>query len=142
MGMSTRTLATVAIGMALIGSAHAQRGSRYDVVDESVITRTLSFAAGGGRTLDVRNINGFIHVEATNDSAVQMSIRKVIRARTGDDLAEAQRDVRLDFRDGAARVEAVVVDRRGQACGEPWHDDGERWERVHYDVKFDFTIRV
>jgi hypothetical protein len=142
MGMSKRGLATVAIGLALIGSAHAQRSSRYDVMDDSVITRTLSFAAGGGRTLDVRNINGFIHVEGTDEPSVQMSIRKVIRAATRDDLAEAQRDVRLDFRDGAPRVEAAVVDRRGHICGEPWRDDGERWERVHYEVSFDFTIRV
>jgi len=129
--------------MALIGSAHAQRSSRYEVMDDSVITRTLSFAAGGGRTLDVRNINGFIHVEATTDAAVQLSIRKVIRAETREDLAEAQRDVRLDFRDGAVRVEATVTDRRGHICGEPWNDDGQqRWDRVHYDVRFDFTIRV
>jgi hypothetical protein len=154
--MSKRALATMAIGLALIGTAHAQRSSRYDVVDESAITRTLSFAAGGpphdagkrvagtpgGRTLDVRNINGFIHVEATNDSSVQMSIRKVIRAATSNDLAEAQRDVRLEFRDGAPRVEATVLDRRSHVCGEPWRDDGERWDRVHYEVKFDFTIRV
>jgi hypothetical protein len=128
--------------MALIGSAHAQRGSRYDVVDESTLTRMLSFAAGGGRTLDVRNINGFIHVEATNDSTVQMSIRKVIRAETQDDLAEAQRDVRLDFREGAPRVEATVTDHRGHVCGEPWNDDGQRWDRVRYDVRHDFTVRV
>jgi hypothetical protein len=132
--------------MALIGSAHAQRGSRYDVVDESTVTRTLSFAAshpgGGGRTLDVRNINGFIHVEGTNDGAVQMSIRKVIRAESRDDLAQAQQDVRLDFRDGAPRVEATVTDRRGHVCGEPSNDRGDRWDRVYYDVRFDFTIRV
>jgi hypothetical protein len=140
--MSKRTLATVVIGMALIGPAQAQRSSRYDVVDESSVTRTLSFAAGGSRTLDVRNINGFIHVEATNDSTVQMNIRKVIRAATQDDLAEAQRDVRLDFRDGAARVEAIVTDRRGHVCGEPSQDEGRRWDRVHYDVRYDFTIRV
>jgi hypothetical protein len=142
MGMSTRTLATVVIGLALVGPAQAQRSSRYDVVDESSVTRTLSFAAGGGRTLDVRNINGFIHVEATNDSTVQMSIRKVIRAETREDLAEAQRDVRLDFRDGAPRVEAIVSDRRGHICGEEWNDDGRRWDRVRYDVRFDFTIRM
>ena len=142
MGMSTRTLATVAIGMALIGSAHAQRGSRYDVVDESSITRTLSFAAGGGRTLDVRNINGFIHVEGTNDGAVQMSIRKVIRAETRDELARAQQDVHLDFRDSAPRVEARVIDRRGHVCGEPSNDRGDRWDRVYYEVRFDFTIRA
>lgn len=142
MGMSKRTLATVAIGLALVGPAQAQRSSRYDVMDESTVTRTLAFAAGGGQTLDVRNVNGFIHVEGTDDSAVQMSIRKEIRAATRDDLAEAQRDVRLDFRDGAPRVEATVTDRRGHVCGERRQDDGQRWERVRYEVRFDFTIRV
>ncbi len=122
--------------------AAAQRESRYDVVDESSVTRTLSFAAGGGRTLDVRNINGFIHVEATSDSTVQMSIRKVIRAETRDDQAGAERDVRLDFREGGARVEATVTDRRGHVCGEPSNDDGRRWDRVRYHVRYDFTIRV
>ena len=140
--MSKRTLATLAVAVAFIGPAAAQHSSRYDVVDESTVTRTLNFAAGGGRTLDVRNMSGFIHVEGTNDSTVQMSIQKVIRAETRDDLAEAQRDVRLDFRESAPRVEATVTDRRGQVCGEPWHDDGRRWDRVHYDVRYDFTIRV
>jgi hypothetical protein len=142
MGMSTRTLTAVAIGVALIGSAHAQPSSRYDVVDESEITRTLSFAAGGGRALDVRNINGFIHVEATDDASVQMSIRKVVRAETRDDLAEAQRDVRLDFRDGSSRIEAIVTDANGHVCGEPWNDRGPRRDHVHYQVRFDFTIRI
>jgi hypothetical protein len=156
MGMSTRTLVILALGLALIGPADAQRSSRYDVVDESAVTRTLSFAAGGpphdagtrvagtpgGRTLDVRNINGFIHIEGTNDGAVQMSIRKVIRAATRDDLAEAERDVRLDFREGGPRVEATVTDRSGHVCGEPWNDRGSRRDRVHYEVRFDFTIRV
>jgi len=140
-----RTLLTVAVGVALIGPAQAQR-SRYEVMDESTVTRTLNFAGSvsgsGGRSLDVRNTNGFIHVEGTNDAAVQMSIHKVIRAETRDDLAEAQRDVRLDFREGAPRVEAVVTDRRGQVCGEPWNGDDQRWDHVHYDVKYDFTIRV
>lgn len=142
MSMSTRTWATVAIGLVLIAPAQAQRSSRYEVMDESTVTRTLAFAAGGGGSLDVRNINGFIRVEATSEGAVQMSIHKVIRAATRDDLAEAQRDVRLDFRDGAPRVEATVTDRRGHVCGEPWNDDGQRWDRVRYDVRFDFTIRV
>ena len=135
----------MAIALALvIGPAQAQRSSRYDVMDDSAITRTLVFAAGGGRTLDVRNINGFIHVEGTNDAAVQMSIRKVIRAETRDDLADAQRDVRLDFADNAARVGATVIDTQRHVCGEPWNDlDRDRdWRRPHYEVRFDFTIRV
>lgn len=140
--MSKRTFATVAIGLALIGPAQAQRSSRYDVVDESVITRTLVFAAGGGRTLDVRNMNGFIHVDATDDAAVQMSIRKVIRAETRDDLADAQRDVQLDFSDKAPRIGATVIDANRQVCGERSDDRDREWRRPHYEVRFDFTIRV
>ena len=138
-----RTLLTVAVGVALIGPAQAQR-SRYEVMDESTVTRTLNFTAGGGRSLDVRNTNGFVHVEGTTDSAVQMTIHKVIRGETPADVGEAQRDVRLEFKDGTARVEATVFDRRGHYCGEQWDGgDGDRnWDRVHYDVKFDFTIRV
>jgi hypothetical protein len=111
-------------------------------MDDSAMTRTLVFAAGGGRTLDVRNINGFIHVEGTDAAAAELSIRKVIRAETRDDFAEAQRDVRLDFTDGAARVGATVLDRGGHVCGEPWNDRGPRWDRVRYEVRFDFTIRA
>jgi hypothetical protein len=140
--MSKQLLAGVALGAVLVNTAHAQRSSRYDLVDESTVSRTLSFAGGGGRTLDVRTISGFINVEGTSDSTVQMSIRKVVRAATQADLTDAQRDVRLDFTDGASRVEAIVTDRRGQVCGEPWNDDGRQWDRVRYDVRFDFTIRV
>jgi hypothetical protein len=111
-------------------------------MDDSAMTRTLVFAAGGGRTLDVRNINGFIHVEGTDAAAAELSIRKVIRAETRDDFEEAQRDVRLDFSDGAARVGATVLDRSGHVCGEPWNDRGPRWDRVRYEVRFDFTIRA
>lgn len=111
-------------------------------MDESSITRTLSFAAGGGRTLDVRNINGFIRIEGTDEPTVQMSIRKVIRAATKGDLADAQRDVRLDFRENSPRVEATVIDRSCHICGEPWNERGPRYPRVRYQVRFDFTIRV
>src|SRR5262245_42674397 len=140
-GMLLRTLATVAIGASLFGPAQAQRTSRYDVVDESTITRTLAFAAGGSRTLDVRNINGFIHVEGTSDPAVQLSVHKTVRAETAGDKADAERDVRLDFSEQKPIVEAVVRDERNHVCGEPNRDDGP-WGRRHYDVRFDFTIRV
>jgi hypothetical protein len=142
MAMSKQLLAMVALGAVLINTAHAQQSSEYDVVDESTVNRTLSFASGSGRTLDIRTISGFIRVEGTTDNTVQINVRKVIRAATQDDLADAQRDVRLDFADGAARIWAVVTDRRGQVCGEPSNDDGGRWERVRYNLQFDFTVHV
>lgn len=142
--MVKATLATLAVSVALIGTAGAQRSSRYPVVDESDVTRTLNFAAGGSRILDVRNTNGFIHVEAATGSAVQMSIHKVVRGETSNDVAEGQRDVRLEFKDGAPRIEATVYDRRGHYCGEERDGrDGDRnWDRIHYNVRFDFTIKV
>ena len=142
--MLKRTLATLAIGVSLVGTAAAQRSSRYQVVDESDVTRTLNFAAGGGRILDVRNTNGFIRVEGTTGSSVQMSIHKTVRGETSADVADAQRDVRLEFKDGAPRIEATVFDRRGHYCGEEWNDrnNDRNWDRVHYDVRYDFTIKV
>ncbi|HEY6212056.1 MAG TPA: hypothetical protein VIW45_07210 [Vicinamibacterales bacterium] len=142
--MPVRTLAiaaAAAICVSAIGTLHAQRTSQYAVVDESTITRTLVFAAGGSRALDVRNINGFIHVEGTGDSTVQMTIRKTVRAETAGDKADAERDVRLDFSDQKPTVEAIVRDRRDHVCGEPNNDERD-WGRVHYAVRFDFTIRV
>jgi hypothetical protein len=73
-----------------------------------------------------------------------MSIHKVIRGETSGDVSDAQRDVRLEFKDNAPRIEATVFDRRGHYCGEEWQDrDGDRnWDRIHYDVRYDFTIKV
>jgi hypothetical protein len=142
MAMAKHLLAAAALGAVLIDTAHAQRSSRWDVVDESTVSRTLAFAGGGGRTLDVRNISGFIRVESSSDSTVQMDVRKVIRAATQSDLADAQRDVRLDFTDGAPSVGAVVTDQRGQVCGERSNDRDRGRDRVDYEVRFDFTIRA
>ncbi|MFM8536039.1 MAG: hypothetical protein ACKOEC_21080 [Acidimicrobiia bacterium] len=112
-------------------------------MDDQTITRTLTFAAGGSRKLDVRNITGSIRVEATDDSTAQMSIRKVIRAENRADVADAQREVQIDFIDGTARVGATVTEANRHVCGEQWEDDqGRRWRRRDYSVTFDFTIRV
>ena len=136
-------MAAAAIGLALIGTAHAQRSPQWEVMDDQTITRTLDFAAGGGRTLDVRNINGSIHVEATDEAAVQMSIRKVIRAATRNDLADAQREVQVEFVEDAARIGASVTEANRHVCGQEWEDDqGRHWRRRNYSAKFDFTIRV
>jgi hypothetical protein len=138
--MSNRVFAALVIAVGLAASADAQR-SRYPVVDETTITRTLAMAAGSGRVLDVRNITGFLHVTAGDGPNVEMSIHKTIRARSDADKADAERDVRLDFTEQAPRVEAMVRDRRNHVCGDETRDD-RGWDRVYYDVRFDFTIRV
>jgi len=138
--MVGRVLTILAITAGLATGAAAQR-SRRTVVDESTITRTLAFEGAGERTLDIRAINGSIRVQGTDDRAVQMTIRKVIRAETAADLSDAQRDVQLDFAERALRVGAIVRDSRNHVCGER-SDDNRDWPRTRYDVTFDFTIRV
>jgi hypothetical protein len=135
-----RLLATLLIAGGLAAPVGAQR-SRYQVVDETTMTRTLAMAPGSDRLLDVRNMTGFLHVTASDGPSVEMSIHKTIRARSDADKADAERDVRLDFVEHAPRVEAIVRDRRNHVCGEDSRDD-RNWDRVYYDVRFDFTIRV
>jgi hypothetical protein len=119
----------------------AGQNTRYPVVDESTIARTLHFATGGDRTLDVRAINGSIHVSSGDGGDVQLDVRKSVRAESDNDLYEAQRAVRLDIVERTTRIEAIVRDSRGEVCGEP--SDGNRdWQRRRYEVTFDFTIRV
>jgi hypothetical protein len=73
-----------------------------------------------------------------------MSIHKTVRGETSADVADAQRDVRLEFKDSSPLIEATVIDRRGHYCVEEQRDrDGDReWDRIHYEVRYDFTIKV
>jgi hypothetical protein len=79
--MVTRVLAVGVILAGLTTAAAAQR-SRRPVVDESTISRTLAFAVLGEHILDIRTIKGSISVQGTDESTVQMTIKKVIRAET------------------------------------------------------------
>jgi hypothetical protein len=137
--------AMLAIAVATSGFAQGRRqqtDSRMSVIDESTISRTLHFAGSGSdRLVDVRTINGFIHVTGGDGADVQFEVRKLIRAETEADLLDAQRNVRLDIAERTPRIEAIVRDPRNQVCGEPSHNRRD-WERPRYEVRFDFTVRV
>ena len=111
-----RVFANFASAMSLDMSLDATR-SRENLVDHQrrLLRRipSAAFARGIKRTLTANKHGG--RVEGTDDAAVQMSIRMEIRAATRDDVAEAQGDVGLDFRDNAPRVEATVTDRRADS---------------------------
>jgi hypothetical protein len=138
--MRIHTLGLFTIVLSLTAVPQAQR-SRFPVADESTITRTLTFAGGGDRTFDLRLINGSIRVVGTDKDTVQISLRKVIRAETDADFADAQREVALDFVDRTARVEAIVRDRNGSVCGERSHGDRNS-PRPRYEVSFDAEVQV
>jgi hypothetical protein len=117
-------------------------GPDFRVRDESTISRTLRFGGSGERTLDVRAIHGSIRVIGADRSDVQLEARKTVSAETDADLRVAGRDVVLDIVDNAARIEAIVREVRGDACGENSGRRGSRWWELPYAVTFDFTIQV
>jgi hypothetical protein len=109
--------------------------------DTTTTTRTLRFAGAGERTLDVRALNGSIHVTGYDGADVQVQIRKTIEADTALDRREAEREVTVDFTDGAARVSAIVSD-GGTVCGNSSTADNGWWKDRGYVVTYDFEIRV
>ena len=142
-GMTTRRRVGVCVFAAVLCGAVpwvADAQSRYPVRDTRTVTRTLRFGGTGDRTLDVRAVTGSIHVIAADVSDVQVEVRRVTRARSDDDLREADRDVTLDFIDNESRVRAVVREAGDVVCGEP--SNRSRSWRPRYQVAFEFTIRV
>jgi DUF4097 and DUF4098 domain-containing protein YvlB len=133
---SSNLFLCVALGAAGIASAE-------DINDHSSTTHTLHFAPGAPHTLEVRTITGNITVEAYDGSDVEMIVNKSITADGADDLRDANREVVLNITDNAATVSAIARYQDESSCGEKgpkgehWH-----WHEQHYDVRYDFTIRV
>jgi DUF4097 and DUF4098 domain-containing protein YvlB len=115
----------------------------YPVRAESTIARTLRFSGTGVRTLDVRVLNGPIHVIGYEGADVQVEARRTIAAASDDEVKRAEREVVLDVVDNAATVEASVRELDHPACGDSGNVRAPAWwDRRQYEVTFDLTIRV
>ena len=129
-----RTFLFVTAGCACIANAQARS-------EHTSTHQTLHFAGTGTHTLEVRTITGMITVEAYDGKDVEMIIDKTVDADSEDNLREANREVILDTAENASTVQAIVKYPNQAVCGED-----NRWARhhdyPHYDVRFDFKIRV
>jgi hypothetical protein len=114
---------------------------RLTAADESTIARTLRFAGTGERTLVIRLINGSIRVSASDDTTVDLQVRKRIVAETDAGLRDAEREVTLDIADNAALIGAIARQPDTDVCGEQ-NDRNGWWRRPRYQVTFDVTVRV
>ena len=114
--------------------------SRYPVRDTQTVSRTLRFDGSGTRDIDVRTISGSIRVVASDRSDVSLDAVRTVRARSAGDLETANREVRIDFMDGAPSVGAVVRT-NGITCGDSSSRDGWRG-RPRYEVEYAFTLQV
>jgi hypothetical protein len=105
-------------------------------------TTVVPFAAAGPRTVDLRTISGSLHVTTANRADVRFTADRHTSAEREEDLATAERDVRLVTNASGSTVEAIVH-AGDQVCGEP--DRARRdswWNRRRYEVGIDLTAVV
>ncbi len=130
------------IALALLPvAAPAQRPPQQDwkFEDRETIRRTFDVSAGSGPAkLVVDNLSGFIHVTGYNGREVQVSVEKHIRAESGEALAAAKRDVKLDQSQQGNSVRLYVDGPFRSANGTNYRGD----QYYGYSVNFDYEIQV
>lgn len=102
---------------------------------------TLQFAGAGEHTLEVRAVTGQITVEAYDGTDVEVLVDRSIDTWSRSARETADREVKLETSDKADRVRLVVRNGDEPTCGEK-SDGRNHWDRLPYEVRYDFTIRV
>jgi hypothetical protein len=114
--------------------------SRHAIQREETISRTLRFGGGTDRILEVSTISGAIRVAGHDDDAVEVVIRKTVRAESEADAAAAETAVGLEISEAADAIRL-----RGSVEAQPgcdWETVTRRRGRPPYEVTFDFDLRV
>jgi hypothetical protein len=114
--------------------------SRYPVEREETLSRTVRFSGAGQRQLEVSTINGSIRVTGHDDDAVDVVIRKRVRAETESDAAQAESAVGLEVREAADSLRLLGHPEEQPGCD--WETVTRRKTRPRYHVSFDFELRV
>ena len=92
--------------------------------------------------MDLRTISGSIRVATENRSDVRLQLSRQTNAEREVDLADADRDVRLETATAGATVTAFIRDRE-QTCGESLNGRRDSWwDRQRYDVRVDLVAAV
>ncbi|HLA70397.1 MAG TPA: hypothetical protein VK624_02730 [Steroidobacteraceae bacterium] len=133
-----RTTASIVSVLSLTGifcAAHAEQPDKIETTHH-----TLHFAGPDPHVLEVRTVHGVIDVEGYDGADVDMTVTKSIRAKTADELQQAQRDVVLETADNAGTLRAIGRYQYGTTCGEESGQRNREWPQ--YEVRFDFKIRV
>jgi hypothetical protein len=133
----------VLLTVILVSAITLGAAPEFSVHRQDTSTATLRFAGGGVHTVDLRTIQGSLHVSADGGSDVRLSMVRTVDAESDAAADDGLRDVRIDTTDNAATIGAIVREPQGVACGE---SSGGRsyswWERPRYRVRVDVTARV
>ena len=135
-----RPAAWMVMGALVAGCTTAAKGL---VRDERRETRRLQFSGGGVRTLDVRTLNGAIHV--TGDGGSDVRFEAVTRVEADDDAAlrAGLQDVKIEAEERGTTVAVTVRDDGRNTCGDQnWQRGPAWWDRRHYSTSTDLTLQV
>jgi hypothetical protein len=135
-----KAAAWLVVAAMAVGCTAAARGI---VRDERRETRRLQFSGGGVHTLDVRTLNGSIHV--TGDGGSDVRLEAVTRIQADDDAAlrNGLQVVKLEVQEGGDTVGVTVRDDGRNTCGEQRPDrDPAWWDRRRYSSSTDLTLQV
>ena len=135
-----KTAAWLTAAALVVGCTASARGV---VRDERRETRRLQFSGGGTRTLDVRTLNGSIHV--TGDGGSDVRLEAVTRVEADDDAAlrAGLQAVKLEAQEQGATVAITLRDDGQNTCGEQeWHRGPAWWDRRRYSGTTDLTLQV
>ena len=112
----------------------------YRVSDTEEIHRTLAFPAGGAsHRLVIDNLNGSITVTGYAGDDVQVSVHRVTRGDSREQLEEGKKKITLDVREEEGRIILYVNTPWRCGDGSPAFD---RRDYYGYDADFTFDVRV
>ena len=135
--MSRLVLAGVTLA-ALIQGLAAQ--SRYPVVRETTTSRTLRVDSRAKRALEISTISGNIRIAGQDSDAIDVAVKKTIRAETAADADAAETAVGLEIAETADAVRLLGDVNAQPGCD--WETITRRRTRPRYQVAFDFNVRV
>ena len=135
----TTQLFTLGALVAIAASASGAKAT--DLSDTTSSRHTLHFAGTGEHTLEVRTVTGRITIEAYDGKDVEVLVDRTIEAESQREREAADREVKLETSDNADTVRLRVRYQDEPTCGEQ-SEHWKHWDRRHYDVRYDFTIRV
>jgi hypothetical protein len=129
----------LAIGVcAFISTLFGDSRSSWNAEFKEAIKHTFA----GDRTLDVDNINGFIHIIGDNGTNIRVEGEKVIRALNQQEIDRAKREVTLDLneKNGIAQVyvNGPFRDHGSRSDNHGFHEHNDH----DYEVTYNFTIHV
>jgi hypothetical protein len=129
-------LMLAASGMAVVSFAHSDEG-RWALHEEGTTEQTLNLSGSPMRVV-VDNVDGYVHVKATDGSQVHVTAHKLIRAESDADLQQAKAEVKLDMTEQPGSV-TIYYDApwRCNSDSGGCHDQQRRFYRVTYDLEIE-----